>query len=426
MSACRNPQLIPFMFRLLLFLSLPALSLAAEFSLSGIAARVRTHHPMLKAARMAVEEARGRQLGSGRLANPTFGYDFQNQSNVSPQTGVFSIDQAFPITRRLSLEKQLTSQLVGAAELEVRDAERRFIAEAQSLAVQLLSLTQQRALRQQQTALASKLSEFVRERAKVGEISALDAAQAQVDAQRLLLETRKLETSSVSLLGQLKPMLGLQPSAALTLSGDLPGLAVPGMGAGWMQRADYQLAQTKIAAALTGKDLAKARRMPDVTAGLFASREMQDVTPTNRERTGFLGFRISIPLPFWNRNQGEIAEKSASAERARLESEALGSQIMSEAETARREMQANADLTHETRNKLLPLVIEQTDKLEKAYESGQTDLLTVLRAREQRLQLEAAALDAVRDFHLARIRYEAAIGKHAPALPAASAPVITR
>lgn len=414
------------MFRVLLFLSLPALCIAADFTLSDIINRVRSHNPMLKAARMAVEEARGRQLGSGRLANPEFGYGFQNQSNVSPQTGVFSIDQAFPITRRLSLEKQLTSQLVGAAELEVRDAERRFIAEAQSLAVQLLSLNQQRALRQQQTALASKLSEFVRGRAKAGEISPLDAAQAQVDAQRLLLETRKLEASSVSLQGQLKPMLGIQSSDSLTLSGDLPSLAVPGMGAGWMQRADYQLAQTKIAAALTGKDLAKARRMPDVTAGLFASREMQDVTPANRERTGFLGFRISIPLPFWNRNQGEIAEKTASAERARLESEALGNQIISEAETARREMQANADLAHETRNKLLPLVIEQTDKLEKAYEDGQTDLLTVLRAREQRLHLEAAALDAVRDFHLARIRYEAATGKHAPALPATSAAATKR
>lgn len=396
--------------------SAPALTL----SLADIGTQVRASHPTLKAARLAVAEARGRQLGSGRLSNPTFGYDFQNQSNVSPQTGIFSIDQAFPLTRRLSLEKKLTSQLVGAAELEVRDAERRFIAEAQSLAVQLLSLTQQRALRQQQTALASKLSEFVRGRAKAGEISALDAAQAQVDAQRLLLETRKLETTTISLLGQLKPMLGLQPADALNLSGDLPALVVPGMGAGWMQRADYQLAQTKIAAARTDTDLAKARRMPDVKAGLFASREMQDVTPTNRERTGFLGFRISIPLPFWNRNQGEIAEKTASAERARLESEALGKQIISEAETARREMQANADLAHETRDKLLPLVIEQTDKLEKAYEQGQSNLLTVLRAREQRLQLEAAALDAVRDFHLARIRYEAATGKHAPAVPATS------
>ena len=122
--------------------------------------------------------------------------------------------------------------------------------------------------------------------------------------------------------------------------------------------------------------------------------------------------RISIPLPFWNRNQGEIAEKAASAERARLESAALATQIMSEADTAHREMQANADLARETRDKLLPLVLEQTAKLEKAFEAGQADMLTILRARDQRLQMEAAALDAVRDFHLARIRYEAAIGTH--------------
>lgn len=388
----------------------PALTL----SIDEIGPKVRTSHPTLKAARLAVEEARGRQLGSGRLANPSFGYGFQNQSKVSPQTGVFSIDQAFPITRRLSLEKKLSAQLVGAAELEVRDAERRLIAEAQSLAVQLLSLTQQRALRKQQTALATKLSEFVRGRAKAGEISALDAAQAQVDAQRLLLETRKLETTSISLMGQLKPMLGLPPEDALILSGDLPNMAVPGMGAGWMQRADYQLAQTKIAAAMTDQQLARARRLPDVKAGLFASREMQDVTPTNRQYTGYYGFSFSIPLPFWNRNQGEIATKQATAERQRLEAEALGAQIASEAGTARKEMHANADLVRETRDKLLPLVLEQTTKLEKAYETGQADLLSVLRARDQRLQLESAALDATRDFHLARIRYESATGATQP------------
>lgn len=403
-----------------LMLAAAATAPALTLSLAEIGPQVRTSHPTLKAARLAVEEARGRQLGSGRLSNPSFGYALQNQSKVSPQTGVFSIDQAFPITRRLSLEKKLSSQMVGAAELEVRDAERRLIAEAQSLAVQLMSLTQQRVLRKQQTALATKLSEFVRGRAKAGEISALDAAQAQVDAQRLLLETRKLETTSISLMGQLKPMLGLPPEEVLNVSGDLPNMVVPGMGAGWMQRADYQLAQTKIAAATTDQQLAKARRLPDVKAGLFASREMQDVTPTYRQYTGYYGFSISVPLPFWNRNQGEIAEKEASAERAVLEREALGKQIISEAETARLEMQANADLAHETRDKLLPLVVEQTDKLEKAYEQGQTNLLTILRAREQRLQLEAAALDAVRDFHLARIRYEAATGKHAPAGAATS------
>jgi cobalt-zinc-cadmium efflux system outer membrane protein len=142
------------MFRLLLFFSLPALSLAAEFSLSGIASRVRSHHPMLKAARLAVEEAQGRQLGSGRLANPTLETSFQNESRVSPRTTIFAIDQSFPITKRLRLEKLLTSQLVTAAELEVRDVERRLIVEARGHAIKIVALEKQRALRQQQTALA--------------------------------------------------------------------------------------------------------------------------------------------------------------------------------------------------------------------------------------------------------------------------------
>jgi len=401
------------MFRSFLFLSITTSATALTLPLSGVATRVRSHHPVLKAARLTVEEARGRQLGSGRLDNPTLETSFQNESRASPRTTLFAIDQSFPLTKRLSLEKQLTSQLVTAAELEVCDVERRLIAEARGHAVKLVALEQQRTLRQQQTALAQKLSDFAKSRADKGELSPLDAGQAHVDAQRLMLEARRLETEAISLLGVLKPMLGVAPADSLTISGGLPALSLPG-AIPWQQRADYQLAQTKITAAQTAAALAHAKRIQDVSAGFFAAREGQDQPSGYRENTGFVGFRISIPLPFWNRNQGEIAEKKAAAERQRLETEALATQIMSEADTARREMQANADLARETRDKLLPLVLEQTSRLEKAYEVGQTDLLTVLRARDQRLQLEAATLDAVRDFHLARIRYEAATGVTKP------------
>lgn len=399
---------------LILFLCVPALGLAREVTvpLSGVAARVRAQHPLLKAARLTVEEARGRQLGSGRLSNPTFGFDYRTESRVSPWVGEFSFDQAFPLTKRLSLEKRLTAQLVTAAEFEVRDAERKFIAEARTVAVRLLALEKQRALRQQQTELARKLSEFTKGRAEKGELSPLDAAQAQVDAQRLLLEGRRIELERVSLLGQLKPMLGISPRDGLNLTGELPALVLPGV-VPWQHRADYQLAKTREQAAQTDAALARSKRMQDVSVGVVGGPEQQR-TPDLYQRTGYIGFRISIPLPFWNRNQGDIAEKNAAAERQRLEAEALGKQIASEADTARREMQANADLAQEARGTLLPLVQEQTAKLEKAYESGQTDLLTVLRAREQRLLLEAAALDAVRDFHLARIRYEAATGAAQP------------
>lgn len=386
----------------------PALTL----SLPDIPLRVRTQHPSLKAARVAIAQAQGRQLGAGRLSNPSFNYDFQNQSHVSPQTGIFSFDQAFPITRRLSLEKRLTSQLVNAAELEVRDVERKLIAEAQQLVVRLLTLTRQKQLRQQQTELAQKLADFAEGRAKAGEVSPLDAKQVRLDSQRLRVEFRLLEAQSVSLLGQLKPMLGLRAEDDLTISGDLPPMQLPTVTS-WTLRPDYQLAQTKIMAADTDTSLAKANRLQDVKMGLFASNELQDVPGTGRVRTGYVGFRISLPLPFWNRNQGAIAEKTASADRARLERDALAVQINGESGTARKEMETNASIVRETRENLLPLAAEQMDAMQKAYEAGQADLQSVLRSRDQRLQLESSTLDALRDFHLARIRYEAAIGKHA-------------
>lgn len=392
-------------FLFLLLLSGAASAPALTLNLESIPRRVKSHHPSLKAARLAVDEAKGRQLGAGRLSNPSVGLEAQNESRVSPGSVTFSMDQNFPLTRRLRLEKQLTSQLVTAAEYEVKEVERRLIGEALELGVKLLALDKQRALREQQTALARKLSEFAAARAEAGELSALDAVQAQVDAQRLLSDARRIDAESVSLRGRLKAMLGLALEDSLKLIGDLPSMAMPAKTA-WQKRADYQLAQTKIVAAETEADLAKAKRWEDFSVGIFAAREKQDA-----EHTGYAGIRFSLPLPLWNRNEGEIAERTVSVERARLESQALASQISHEAETAREEMAANAALVKDTRDKLLPLMKTQTDRLEKAYESGQTDLLTVLRARDQRLQLEAAVLDATRDFHLARIRYEAAVGQ---------------
>ena len=214
----------------------------------------------------------------------------------------------------------------------------------------------------------------------------------------------------------MKPLLGLDADAGLKIAGAMPAIAMPAK-ASWERRADYQLARVAEEAASAEIDLARAKKWEDVSAGLFLEGERMEDAPDGLSNSGFFGLRFSLPLPLWNKNEGEIAEKTAASQRAALETKALASGITNEAAAARAEMQASARLASETKDKLLPLIVEQTAKLDKAYESGQTDLLTVLRARDQRLQMEAAVRDAARDFHLARIRYEAATGRHAPAEP---------
>lgn len=405
---------LPFALSTCILLALPASLSALTIDLDGTPARVRAANPQLKAARLAIAEAEGRLLGAGRLANPVLSLEHQGESGLSPQTTGVGLDQSFPLTKRLKLEKELSSKMVRTAELEVRDAERHLIAEAQTLVVKLIAIDQQRALRARQAGIARELADFAKERSTKGELSPLDAAQALVDAQRALLAAKTLETERVAVLGEAKRALGVPSEETLIVSGSLPSLSLP-VGENWEQRPDFQASRLKEEAAKTDIDLAQSKKWEDASAGIFGAREKQGVSGRGTDHSGFLGVRISIPLPLRKRNEGEVVEKTASAERAVLESEALAAAITNEATTAREEMAAHAGLAAEIRNTLLPAIREQSERLEQAYKTGETDLISVLRAREQQLELEAAVLDSSRDFHLARVRYEAAIGLHAPA-----------
>lgn len=94
-----------------------------------------------------------------------------------------------------------------------------------------------------------------------------------------------------------------------------------------------------------------------------------------------------------------------------MEAKALGRGIRLEAEAAAAEMRQWLDLLEETEGTLLPLAAEQTSAAEDAYRKGQGELANVFRSRERLVQLEASKLDALRQFHLARVRYEAALAQ---------------
>jgi outer membrane protein, heavy metal efflux system len=94
-----------------------------------------------------------------------------------------------------------------------------------------------------------------------------------------------------------------------------------------------------------------------------------------------------------------------------METIALGRGIRLETEAARAEMAEWARMVGEIDCTLLPLADEQSKLAENAYRNGQGEIQFVLRSREKRLQLSAAKLDALREFHLARVRHETSLGK---------------
>lgn len=395
--------------------AITAQPLAAEPSvvvtLGSIGDRIRAQNPDLAAARLRIQEAVGRMNQSGRLSNPDLETSFEHNSRFREGKLEIGFSQRFPVTGRLQLEKDVSLTELKASEAEVREVERQIISKAREGVVKVLATRQRRGLLREQIGVSKEFADFLSGVAAKGEGSALDAGQAKLEATSLSMEIRQLDASETALVGELKPLLGMRPGESLSVSGSLPNPSIPSVATDPARRPDFQAAKLNAQAAAQGVALEQARRYDDVEGGFFAAAERTEDAPEGYENEAIIGLRFKVALPFWNKNEGAIQEAEAKKLRKEKEAIALGRGIRLEAEAARAEMTEWTRLIGEIDSTLLPLADEQSKLAEDAYRNGQGEIQSVLRSREKRLQLSAAKLDALREFHLARVRHESALGK---------------
>lgn len=387
-------------------------AIAASFTVESAVNHALKNNPDLAAARYSIEQARGRLIQSGRLPNPEL--ETELKPNVRGREFSFSAGfmQKYPLTNRLWLERSISEAELRAAEAEVLNAGRLLAGEIRIQAVKLQSLTGMKTLKQQQRKNSTALGEEAARIAKAGEGSGLEAAQFELEAQQLSLDMLQLETEQTAIVGTLRPLLGLKATESVSISGELPAPSGSGNGAPSVeQRPDYRAARAKEEAARTGIELARKNKWEDASYGLSAEFERSEDAPDGLGNDGFIGFKFSIPLPFWNKNEGKIHEAEATAARAAKEREALALLIRSKAAAAQAEMAAAQRIIAQIAGTLLPKAVELEESITKARKEGQAQPVDVLRAREKRLALETARLDALRDYHLARARLLSAQGR---------------
>jgi cobalt-zinc-cadmium efflux system outer membrane protein len=380
-------------------------------TLSSVGGRIRAQNPDLAAARLRIREAVARGNQTGRLPNPDFETSFEHNPSFRERKLEIGFSQRFPVTERLRLEKDLSATELKSAEAEVREVERRLAAEARGIIVKILANRQRRELLRAQSELSKEFAGFLAETAAKGEGSVLDAGQAKLDAASLDIKIRQFDAEETSLTGSLKPLLGMRPGDALSVGGKLPEPTLPSTAADPSRRPDFQKAKLDAQAAAQGVAVEQSRRYDDIEGGLFAAAERSEDAPDGYDTEAIIGLRLKIPLPLWNKNEAAIEEAAARKERVEMETVALSRGIRLEAEAARAEMLQWSGVIRDINDTLLPLAEEQAALAETTYRNGQGEIQSVLRSREKRLELSAAKLDALSEFHLARIRHDAALGK---------------
>jgi cobalt-zinc-cadmium efflux system outer membrane protein len=372
------------------------------------------HNPDLAAARLGIDEARGRLAQSGRRSAPEVEAEFRPNLADRSEFGVgLGLVQKFPLTSRLLFEKNLSRSEVTVAELEVRDAERRLGVSVSSLVIQLLVIDDQRELKRGRMLLGREWLLVARKNAAAGEGSSLAADQLELEAGQIEVDLLQLDAEEAALVGALRPLLGWSSEAALEIAGTLaPPSPVASTGLPDVTiRPDYLAGQARLESARQALDLQKASQWDDISAGLAYERDHAYDAGAGMQRDQFLGLKLTVPLPLRSAARGRVQEAEATIHRRELEAAALAAGIRAEAVAARAEMTAATTQFTRITESLLPQARQLEEKFFAAYQSGQAPLTDILRSREQRLTLESALLSAQRDFHLARIRFEAAMGR---------------
>ena len=397
----------------ILFLVLISGAAAADLKLSaeGAASYAVAHNPSLAAARWRIDEARGRWRQAGRLANPEV--EVELSRNIAAPEGAWGVGltQKFPITARLRLEKAVAQGEIAAAEAELKNEERKLGGEVRAVVVKILAQREERALQETQASHSKELNAFLTKRVEAGEIGALDLAQGNLETKQIEAELLRIQATEAVLLEELRPVLGVRPGQHLEITGALSAPErLPGSGGQATNRADYLAAQAQIAMADRSVELARANKWEDVGVGLTAQRERSEDAPDGFQSDTFVGLKFSVPLPLWNRNEGKIAETVAAAARARQEAEAVAATIRGEAASARVEMAALAKVVAKLDEELIPAAVKIEEQFRASYAAGQLPLPEVLRARSKRIELARQRVETLRDYHLARARYQTALG----------------
>lgn len=404
----------------LLLLTLAAGLTARELTLDQAVEQALAGNRGFAASYFEVEKAQARALQAGLPKNPELEIGgrsdllFKNEGERGVTLGV---SQAIARKDRLRKAREAANLSVEQQRALVRDTERQLIGEVQTLFVRILTLDRQHRARQQLVENGTRLADFIAQRYQAGEVPQTDIAPIRIENAKLIQEQALLlaEKSDAEL--KLKQLLGWPPEQTLTATGELDEVVkrwtagAPVSSAD--QRPDVQAANIAITQAKAEIEVAKAEAYDDITVGVdFENERGVFDQPLGVKKDYYLGFKVSIPLPVRNKNQGRIAEQTAARRQAEAEVEAARQKAVAEVAQARNAVAKLGPILSRYREELIPLSENYFQAVQRAYQQGQQGIAPVFQAQQQRYSLELDYLS-----HLTRqieslIAIETAAGAH--------------
>ncbi|WP_045197649.1 TolC family protein [Pseudomonas sp. 2(2015)] len=392
----------------LLLLALPSLALAQEpvLTLESALQTARDNNPELAAARWGIDIAEGERRQAGVLPNPELSWEVEDTRKGS-QTTTVGVSQLFELGGKRGARLNVAGRDAELAALELE--RQRNVLRAEVIAAFQAAAQAQEGLQlaEQSLRLSERALQVVQGRVRAGSASPVEATRAQVQLSEVRLEQGRAEQALTVAYQQLAAVTGAarvqfsRVDGGLQANDDIPSRTL--LLDRLEQTADLRLARLQIDQREAALGLARSQRIPDLTVSVGSQ-----YSETDRERINVVG--LSVPIPLFDRNQGNVLAAARRADQARDQRNGAELRLRSEVVQALAQWSTAASEVQTFDRSILPSAQQALDAATRGFERGKFAFLDVLDAQRTLVAARLQYLQAQAQSSEARVRLERIFG----------------
>ncbi|MBI5102747.1 MAG: TolC family protein [Nitrospirae bacterium] len=297
----------------------------AVFTLEDLEKIALKKNPTLAQAASDIAAAEGRETQAGFYPNPLFGYEGEDISARAPGKSrhFFFWEQEFVTAGKLDLSRNILTHEKARAKFELEAQKQRVLNDVRSGYYEALGAQRLLEIRRGLSKIAHDAVGITEELYNIGQADSPDVLAAEIEAQKADIDLAGAETSYARIWKTVALLIGDPGFAAGRLADNLEE-ETPELDRNALldkllsESPQMKIIKVRIERARAAVESAKARRIPNFSLRVGLGYNFEEDSSGKRVGAeGNLGLRV--PLPLFDRNQGNIMSAEAELRREELE-----------------------------------------------------------------------------------------------------------
>jgi cobalt-zinc-cadmium efflux system outer membrane protein len=378
---------------------------ASALNLAQLEATAVEHNPALAQAAARIAAARGKYVQAGLYPNPVAGYIGEEMgiAGTAGFQGAF-VGQEVVTAGKLRLDRAVAVQEIRQAEHQYRAQQQRVLNDVRAAYYEVLTAQRSIDLTGDLVRIGDEGLRAAERLFDAKEVSRVDVLEAQIEADSTQLKLQNAQNRGQAAWRRLAAILGLPDLPPAPLSGSLEDVPHELAWDGVLERLlseSPELAEAQAGVQRARSFLARqcAQRVPNLNLQTAVQHD-------NESGDNIARVEVSLPLPLFNRNQGNIAK--AEAELVAADNEVRRVELVLQdrlAATFQRYSDARQQV--ETyKSKILPNSKTSLDLIRNAYQQGEIGYIGLLTSQRTYSSAQLSYLEALRQLHTNRVAIE--------------------